>query len=143
DATSGAVLRSHRVNGQVSYDWLRDTLIVAQLEYADRWTVRSDLWRWLPPPSAEWQRMSDAGRLLEPRVGGGVLAALKLGDGVNAPALGPHLADPIIAAPGTTCGDVVPSPAGRWIDGPRHQSGERHVARWRAGAPRAQPSSAH
>ena len=49
-----------------------------------------------------------SGRLLEPRVGGGVLAALKLGDGVNAPALAPHLADPIIAAPGTTWGDVVP-----------------------------------
>ena len=141
DATSGAVLRSHRVTGQVSYDWLSDTLIVAQLEYADRWTVRSDLWRWLPPPSAAWQRVSDAGRVLEPRVGGGVVAALKLGGGINAPVVAPHLADPIIDAPGTTWGDVVPSPDGRWIVAPRHQNGQWQLVRWRAGATPSQSLS--
>ncbi|HWC74161.1 MAG TPA: hypothetical protein VG454_09515 [Gemmatimonadales bacterium] len=133
DAASGAVLRSHRVNGQVSYDWLGDTLIVAQLEATDRWTVRSDLWRWEPPPSNEWKRLTEAGRLLEPRAGGGVLAALKLGDGVNAPALAPRVSETIVNAPGTTWGEVVPSPDGRWLVAPRHQNGTWQLVRWRAG----------
>lgn len=135
EALSGAVQRSLRVNGQVSYDWLGDTLIVAQLEFTDRWTVRSDLWRW--SPSGDWRRMTDAGRLFEPRVGGGVLTALKLGDGVNAPAVAPHLSEPVIELPGTTWGDVVPSPDGRWVVAPRHQNGQWQLVRWRAGSPQS------
>jgi len=133
DARTGEVSRSHRVNGQVSYDWLGDTLIVAQLEYTDRWTVRSDLWRW--SPGGDWTQLTDGGRLLEPRTGGGVLAALKLSDGVNAPAVAPHLASAAIDLPGTTWGDVVPSPNGQWLVAPRHRNGQWQLVRWRAGSP--------
>ena len=70
DPTTGAVLRSHRVNGQVSYDWRGDTLIVAQLDYTGRWTVRSDLWRWTP--DGAWTQLTAGARVLEPRAGGGV-----------------------------------------------------------------------
>ncbi len=134
DSRTGEVLRSRRVNAQVSYDWLGDTLIVAQLEYANRWTVRSDLWRW--SPSGKWGRMSDTARLLEPRVGGGVLAALKLVNGINAPtlALAPHRWSAAVDAPGTTWGEVVPSPDGRWLVAPRHQNGRWQLVRWRAGS---------
>ncbi len=135
DARSGTVQRSHRVNGQVSYDWLGDTLIVAQLEFTDRWTVRSDLWRW--SPGGDWTRMTDSARLLEPRSGGGALVALKLGDGGIAPAVAPLLSAPVIDLPGATWGDVVPSPDGRWVVAPRHQNGQWQLVRWRAGLPQS------
>ena len=56
DPQSGAVLRSHRVNGGVSYDWIGDTLVVAQLDFSSRWTIRSDLWRW--SPNGAWTRLT-------------------------------------------------------------------------------------
>jgi len=135
DAQSGAVERAHRVNGEVSYDWLGDTLIVAQLDYIDRWTARSDLWRW--SPSGDWTRMTDSARLLEPRSGGGMLVALKLGDGGITPAVAPRLSEAIVDAPGVTWGPVAPSPDGRWVVAPRHQHGQWQLVRWRAGSPQS------
>ena len=36
--------------------------------------------------------------------------------------------------PGTTWGDVVPSPDGRWLVAPRHHNGRWQLVRWRAGS---------
>ena len=126
DPVSGAVLRSHRVNGGVSYDWLGDTLIVAQLEFTGRWTIRSDLWRWAPPPDDRWKRQTTNGRLIEPRAGGGTLSALKLAGGGDAPTIP---APPIDG----TWGPIVPSPDGRWIAATRNQNGRWELVRWPAG----------
>jgi hypothetical protein len=121
-------LRSHRVTGQVSYDWVGDTLIVAQLDFLDRWHVRSDLWHWLP--DGTWRRATRGARLIEPRAGAAVVQL----PGDNRPALPegtPLPADPA----GTTWGAVVPSPDGRWIAATRHQDGRWALVRWPAAAP--------
>ena len=128
DPVSGSVLRSHRVNGGVSYDWLGDTLIVAQLEFSSRWKIHSDLWRWSPPPGGAWTRSTRDARLIEPRAGGGVVSALKLTAGVDVPTLG-------LASTGATWGPTVPSPDGRWIVATRNQNGRWELVRWRVGAP--------
>ena len=130
DLATGRSIRSHRVTAQVGYDWLGDTLIVAQLDYIDRWKLRSDLWRWEPPPGGAWRRITTGARLTEPRAGGGVLAALALTPGDNAPAM-PGVPDP----PGTTWGAVVPSPDGRWVAASRHRDGHWALVRWPAAAP--------
>ena len=122
------MLRSHRVTGQVSYDWVGDTLIVAQLDYSGRWTIRSDLWRWAPGPRGAWTRLTTDARLMEPRAGGGVLSALKLAGGTDAPTI-PY------AAADATWGPAVPSADGRWIVATRNQSGRWELVRWRAGSP--------
>ena len=132
DARTGAQLRSHRVNGQVSFDWSGDTLVVAQLEYTGRWTIRSDLWRW--SPDGAWTRLTTDARLMEPRVsgGGGTLSALKLVGGTNVPTIP-------FAPSNATWGPVVPSPEGkaRWIVAARHLNGGWQLVRWRADAPQA------
>jgi hypothetical protein len=128
DPRSGKVLRSHRVNGQVSYDWQGDTLIVAQLDYSGRWTVRSDLWRWNPPPDGAWTRLTTDARLLEPRAGGGVLSALRLSGGGDPPTIP-------VAPSDATWGPTVPSPDGQWIVAARNHRGRWELVRWRAGAP--------
>lgn len=133
DAASGTVLRSHRVNGQVAYDWLGDTVIVAQLDFSDRWTIRSDLWSWRPDGS--WQRRTHAARLTEPRAGGGLLGALRLNGGDNAPAMLSPGARAIPDPPGTTWGAVVPSSDGRWVAASRHQGGHWELVRWPGEAP--------
>src|SRR5438034_33591 len=119
-------IRWHRVNGQVSYDWRGDTLIVAQLDYTGRWTVRSDLWRWTP--DGAWTQLTAGARLMEPRAGGGVLAMLVLSGGDEGPTVGPLTRD-------ATWGPAVPSPDGRWIVAPRNQNGRWALVRWRTGTP--------
>lgn len=122
-----AVLRSHRVTGQVSFDWLADTLIVAQLDYTGRWNIRSDLWRWAP--DGTWKRMTTDARIIEPRAGGGLLSALQLGRGGSTPTLNMDSS--------ATWGPAVPSPDGRWIVAPRNQNGSWSLVRWPAGAPQS------
>ncbi len=130
DPKSWSVVRSHRVNGGVSYDWVGDTLIVAQLEFSSRWTIRSDLWRWSPPPGGAWRRQTTNARLIEPRAGGGTLSALKLAGGGDTPT--------IAAAPiDGTWGPTVPSPDGRWIVAARNQNGRWELVRWPAGQPQS------
>ncbi|MFN2570831.1 MAG: hypothetical protein ABR537_04340, partial [Gemmatimonadales bacterium] len=126
DPQSGAVLRSHRVTGQVSYDWLGDSLIVAQLDYTGRWTLRSDLWRW--SPAGAWQRLTTDGRFIEPRAGGGVQSALRLGRGLSHATLAPP--DSSVA-----WGPVVPSPDGQWVVAARNRAGRWELVRWSARAP--------
>ncbi len=128
DPQSGAVLRSHRVNGGVSYDWLGDTLIVAQLDFGSRWKIRSDLWRW--SPGGAWTRMTTNARLIEPRAGGGTLAALKLAGGGDTPTIA-------ATAIYGTWGPTVPSPDGHWIVAVRNQNGRWELVRWPAGAPQS------
>ena len=128
DPQNGAVRRSHRVNGGVSYDWLGDTLIVAQLEFRTRWKIRSDLWRWFP--NGAWQRMTTDARLIEPRAGGGTLSALKLADGGDTPTI------PAGAIDGTW-GPIVPSPDGQWVVAARNQDGHWALVRWPAGQPQS------
>src|SRR5207249_4291477 len=70
------VLRHHRVNAGVSYDWLGDTLVVAQLDWTSRWRLRSDLYRWLP--DGGWRRDTRGARLVRPHAGGARLAAIRL-----------------------------------------------------------------
>src|SRR2546423_4135678 len=126
DPLTGDVLRSHRVNGQVSYAWQGDTLIIAQLDYTGRWTLRSDLWRWTP--DGAWTRLTTDARLMEPRVGGGVVSALHLVAGGDPPTI------PVPPSDGTW-GPTVPSPDGRWIVAARNQGGRWELVRWRAGTP--------
>ena len=129
DALSGGVLRSHRITGEVSFDWLGDTLIVAQLEFAGRWNLRSDLWRW--SSDGAWQRMTTAARLTEPRAGGGMVSSLQLTPGGNTPTRpGPN-----DSSGSVTWGPVVPSPDGRWLVAPRHRSGRWELVRWRDSVP--------
>jgi hypothetical protein len=125
---SWRVLRSHRVTGQVAYDWLGDTLVIAQLEFSGRWRLRSDLWRWTP--DGAWRRSTHDARLTEPRTGARVVSALRLQPGDNAPAL-PGVPDP----PGAAWGAVVPSPDGRWVAATRHVNGRWALVRWPAAAP--------
>jgi hypothetical protein len=128
DPQSGTVLRSHRVTGQASFDWLADTLIVAQLDFTSRWHVRSDLWKWLP--GGAWRRITRNARIIEPRVGGGLVASLRLTPGGNVPT---RASDSSGSA--ATWGPVVPSPDGRWLVAPRNRNGRWELVRWRDGDP--------
>ena len=132
DAESGELLRSHRVTGQVSFDWLGDSLIVGQLEFAGRWSMRSDLWSWSPKAGGAWRRLTTGARLTEPRAGGAVLASLRLTPGGNTPTR----PAPISESSGSiTWGPVVPSPHGGWLVAPRHRNGRWELVRWRDSVP--------
>ena len=126
DIASGAVIRSHRVNAQVGFDWIGDTLVVAQLDYTGRWTVRSDLWRWTP--DGKWSRLTANGRLMEPRAAGGLLSALRLTPGGEAPTVANRPTN-------ATWGPTAPSPDGRWVVAPRNQDGRWALVRWRPDSP--------
>lgn len=123
-------LRSHRVNAQVSYTWLGDTLVVSQLDFTSRWRVQSDLYRWRP--DGRWERTTRGARLQEPRAGGGRLAAIALSGGGNHPAL---LGADTLADEGATWGDVVPSPDGHSIAAARNAAGHWALVRWPADFP--------
>lgn len=133
DPQSGVVLRSHRITGQVSFDWLGDTVVVGQLEFDGRWSLRSDLWRWAPPPHGRWRRMTTNARLTDPRAGGGVLASLQLTPGGNTPTR----PAPLSSGGPVTWGPVAPSPDGAWLVAPRHRDGRWELVRWRDGVPDA------
>src|SRR6185295_15915655 len=124
----GVVRRSHRVTGQVSFDWLGDTIVIGQLEFDGRWNLRSDLWRW--SANGDWSRMTTNARLTDPRAGGGVLASLRIMPGGNEPTRA--AADSASGA--TTWGPVVPSPDGTWLVAPRHRDGRWALVRWRDGS---------
>jgi len=128
DPESGVVRRSHRVTGQVSFDWLGDTIVVGQLEFDGRWNLRSDLWRW--SETGDWSRMTTNARLTDPRAGGGVLASLRIMPGGNEPTRA--AADSASGA--AAWGPVVPSPDGRWLVAPRHRDGRWALVRWRDGS---------
>ncbi len=126
DAATFHRVAAHAVNAGVSYDWLGDTLVVAELDFTTRWRVRSDLYRWLPGES--WRRETHGARLVEPAAGGGGrLAAIALTPAANRPTV------PVPAAPpGTTWGEVAPSPDGRWMAASRNAGGHWTLLRWPA-----------
>ncbi|HEY6854341.1 MAG TPA: hypothetical protein VI139_08835, partial [Gemmatimonadales bacterium] len=128
DAATWRPLRRHGVTSLASAAWLGDTLVVSQIDFTSRWKLRSDLYRWTP--DGAWHRTSHGARLTEPQAGGGVLSAVTIGAGDNRPTL-PGVPDP----PGTTWGDIAPSPDGRWIAATRHTSGHWALVRWPAAAP--------
>lgn len=130
DAGDLAVRRSHRVNAIVSYDWRGDTLVLAQLDFTGRYTVRSDLYAWRP--DGAWDRLTRGARLTEPRAGGGALVAVAITPGANHPTI------PAPDTAGATWGDVVPSPDGRTVAATRQQGGRWRLVQW----PAAHPDSA-
>lgn len=121
------VLRRHRVNGLARYDWLGDTLEVTQLDFTDRWHIRSDRYRWMP--DGGWRRVTRGARLTEPRGGGATLATIVFTPGGNHPSL------PAADTAGATWGDAVPSADGRWIAATRHRDGHWALVRWPTGMP--------
>lgn len=127
DASTWRVLRSHRVTGEVSFDWSGDTLLVAQLEFTALRRIRSDLYRWQPDGS--WRRLTHGARLTEPRQGS---AAIAIDPAANHPVIA---GTPLAAPAGVTWGSVVTSPEGRWIAATRHQNGHWSLVRWPAGVP--------
>jgi len=130
DAATFRVVARHRVNGGVDYDWVGDTLVVAQLDYVTRWRIRSDLYRWVP--GGAWRRATRGARLVAPAGGGGRLAAVALGPAAGTPTL-PVPPGP----PGAVWEDVALSPDGRWVAGSRSAGGGWALVRWPADSPAA------
>ena len=120
---------SHRVNGEVRYDWTGDTLLISQLDFTDRRHLRSDLYRWVP--GGTWHRVTRGARLTEPRTGGGRHGVVALGPGTNAAVVDGIRMD----VPGTEWGAVVPSRDGRAVAAARHADGRWALVQWRAAAP--------
>jgi hypothetical protein len=128
DAATWRPIATHRVNAGVDYDWLGDTLVVAQLDFTDRWRIRSDLYRWVP--GGAWRRATRGARLVAPAAGGGRLATIELGPGSGQPTV-PAPASP----PGAVWEDVAPSPDGQWVAGSRTADGRWALLRWPADSP--------
>jgi len=130
DAATFRVVARHRVTGGVDYDWVGDTLVVAQLDYLTPWRIRSDLYRWVPGGS--WRRATRGARLVAPAGGGGRLVALTLGPATATPTLRvpPGL-------PGAVWEDVALSPDGRWVAGSRNAGGRWALVRWPVDSPAA------
>ncbi len=119
------IVRRHRVNSNVTFDWLGDTLVVAQLDYTGRRVIRSDLYSWLP--DGRWRRDTRARRMTAPRAGGGVLATIGLTHGGHQPFVN---GVPRTDTAGTSWGALVPSRDGRWVAGSRHRDGHWSLVRW-------------
>jgi len=130
DAATFRVVARHRVTGAVDYDWVGDTLVVAQLDYVTPWRIRSDLYRWVPGGS--WRRATRGARLVAPAGGGGRLVALALGPATATPTL------PVPPGPrGAVWEDVGLSPDGRWVAGSRSAGGRWALVRWPVDSPAA------
>ncbi len=130
DATTLRVVARHRVTAGVDYDWVADTLVVAQLDYVTPWRIRSDLYRWVPGGS--WRRATRGARLVAPAGGGGRLVAVALGPGGATPTL------PVPPGPaGAVWEDVALSPDGRWGAGSRSARGRWALVRWPVDSPAA------
>jgi len=131
DAATFRTLATHQVNGGVDYDWVGDTLVVAQLDFTSRWRVRSDLYRWVPATGA-WRRATHGARLVAPAGGGGRLAAITLG---------PASGGPTVPTPDDSNDavwtDLALSPDGRWVAGIRCSDGRWSLILWPAQSPAA------
>src|SRR3989442_986065 len=124
---------AHAVNGNASYGWDGDTVVVAQLDYTGRRQLRSDLYRWVP--GGVWRRETHGARLTQPA---GRSVAIELRPGANRPTV-PAPADPGRGeGGGAGAGEAgVPSPDGRWIVGTRNAGGGWALVRWPADTPAA------
>ena len=128
DARTWRVTRTHLVNAGVSYDWVGDTVMVAQLDLTGPNRIRSDLYRW--DPNGAWIRLTHGARLTEPRGGGGAIVTIQVSPDGNHPML-PEVRD----TAGTEWGDVVPSVDRLWVAGTRHRDGHWQLVRWPWAAP--------
>ncbi|MGH7752866.1 MAG: hypothetical protein ACREN5_08630, partial [Gemmatimonadales bacterium] len=54
--------RGHRVTQQVSFDWMKDQLLVAQLDFTSPYDLRGDLYRW--SPGGAWRRLTRGARVV-------------------------------------------------------------------------------
>lgn len=127
------LVRRRRVTTSVTFDWVGDTLVVAQVDFTARRRLRSDLYSWLP--DGRWRRDTYGQRLTAPRAGGGVLAAIAITPGGHQP----YVAwAPLADTAGTAWGALAPSPDGRWIAATRHRDGHWALVRW----PLQRPESA-
>jgi len=132
DATSLAPIAEHRVHGAARYDWDGDTLLVDQLDFVNRFQIRSDRYRWVP--GQPWRRETRGARLVAPRAGGGVVADVAFTPSGTRPRVSAG------AAPDSGAeewGEVVPSPDGRVFAATRHAAGHWTLVSW----PVAHPES--
>lgn len=130
DVDGWQTVRAHSATGSVTYDWLGDTLVVAQLDFTTRRQIRSDLYSWLP--DGTWRRDTWGRRLTEPRAGGDVLAVIE----VTPAGHQPYVAWlPLADTAGTTWGAIVPSRDGRAVAATRHRDGHWQLVRWPANRP--------
>ena len=133
DVATFRTLAAHHVNGGADYDWVGDTLVVAQLDFTSPWRLRSDLYRWVPTTGA-WRRATHGARLVAPAGGGGRLAAITVG---------PASGRPTVPAPddsGAGRGvwtDLALSADGRWVAGIRVAEGQWSLLLWPASDPGA------
>lgn len=123
DARTWQVVRTHSVTAEVSYDWVGDTVMVAQLDLTGPNRIRSDLYRW--DPDGDWTRLTSGARLTEPRGGGGALVSIQVTPDGNHPTL-PEIRD----TAGTDWGEVVPSVDRVWVAATRHRDGHWQLVRW-------------
>lgn len=130
DARTWKESRSHYVNAGVSYDWVGDTVMVAQVDLTGPHRIRSDLYRW--DPDGSWTRLTRGARITEPRGGGGALVTVQVSPDGNHPTI-PEVRD----TAGTDWGDVVPSVDRQWVAATRHRNGHWQLVRW----PWASPDS--
>ena len=131
DAVTFRTLATHHVNGGADYDWVGDTLVIAQLDFTSRWRLRSDLYRWVPTTGA-WSRATNGARLVAPTGGGGRLAAIALGPGSGRPTV------PVPDDSGKgVWTDLALSPDGRWAAGIRCTDGRWSLLLWPAASPAA------
>lgn len=133
DVASLRTLATHHVNGGVDYDWVADTLVLAQLDFTSRWRLRSDLYRWVPATGA-WRRATHGARLVGPAGGGGRLAAITLGPASGRPTV-PTPDDSGRSQAVWT--DLALSPDARWVAGIRSLAGRWSLMLWPAAAPQA------
>jgi hypothetical protein len=123
-------VRQRSLNGDVSYDWVGDTIVVSQADFTSRWRVGNDLYHWLP--DGRWERLTHGARLRDPRGGAGRLSSIELVPGGNRPTL---IAQDSVRDRSADWGEVVPSPDGRWVAATRNAEGHWTLVRWPAGAP--------
>src|SRR4029077_5663283 len=137
DAVTFRTLATHHVNGGADYDWVGDTLVIAQLDFTSRWRLRSDLYRWVPTTGA-WSRATHGARLVAPTGGGGGRAAIALGPGAGRP----PVPVPDDSGKGVWT-DLALSPDGRWAAGIRCTDGRWSLLLWPAPAPPGPGGPAH
>ena len=81
----GHVYRSHRVNGGVRLNWGDDDMVIAQYQYLNAVTIRSQLYRW---GESGWHLIPNTERLTEPfRLADGGVGAIEVGRGHRRPVI--------------------------------------------------------
>ena len=130
-AIDGQPYRSHRVNGGVRLNWDDDDMVIAQYQYLDAVTIRSQLYRW---GDAGWHRLANTERLTEPfRIAGGGVGAIEVSEGhrqvVIVDTSGEHRALPVPVAADW----IQVATHDRWFAGVALLEGRRWLYIWQDG----------